>query len=98
VTLSSKLLSYVLAVVLGLVLIAKALTMWTDFLWFGVMGQAEVFTTILSTRLVLGVLVGVVFFAWLWLNLRHARKPLPDNVTLIGKRLLPDEERAQVEQ
>jgi len=98
VTVSSKLTTYVFGVILALILIAKALTMWTDFLWFGAMGQAEVFTTILSTRMVLGIVVGVLFFAWLWANLRFARKPLPDNITLIGKRLLPDEERAQVEQ
>ena len=97
-TLSSRIFSYIFGAILALILIAKALSLWTDYLWFGTLGQASVFSTILWTRVMLGVVVGVVFFCWLWLNLRHARKPLPSDITLIGKRLLPDEERAQVEE
>lgn len=96
-TLSSKLTYYVFGAILVLILVAKALAMWTDYLWFGAMGQAPVFLTILLNRLGLGLLFGIIFFLWLWLNLRLARRPLPDNVALIGKRLLPDEERAQIE-
>ncbi len=97
-TVSSRFFWYVFGAILVLILIAKGLTLWTDYLWFGVMGQAAVFTTVLWTRIKLGVVVGVVFFVWFWLNLRHARKPLPSDVTLIGKRLLPEEERRQIEQ
>lgn len=97
-TLSSKPIAYLFGGILVLILIAKALTVWTDYLWFGAMGQAPVFTTILGTRLMLGLVVGVLFFGWVYANMRHARRPLPQDVTLIGKRLLPDEERQQVEQ
>ncbi|MDI9585968.1 MAG: UPF0182 family protein [Acidobacteriota bacterium] len=97
-TLSSRIFSWVFGAIFLLILIAKALTLWTDYLWFGVMGQPAVFSTVLWTRVVLVVVVGVLFFGWVWINLRIARKPLPADVTLIGKRLMPDEERAQVEE
>lgn len=96
-TTSSKAAYYVFGAILLLIMVAKALSMWTDYLWFGAMGQAPVFVTILLNRVLLGIIVGVGFFLWMWLNLRLARRPLPDNVALIGKRLLPDEERAQIE-
>lgn len=95
--LSSKIFSWVFGVILALILIAKGLTLWTDYLWFGVMDQSSVFSTILWTRVKLGVVVGALLFGWLYLNLRIARKPLPADITLIGKRLMPEEERAQIE-
>jgi len=98
VTLSSKIFAWIFGVIVALILIAKALSLWTDYLWFGVLGQSAVFTTMLGTRVVLGLVVGVVFFLWMWANLRLARKPLPSDITLIGKRLMPDEERAQIEE
>lgn len=97
-TLSSRIITYLFGAIFVLILIAKGLALWTDYLWFGAMGQSAVFTTILFTRVKLGVVVGLLFFLWLWLNLRHARKPLPTDIALIGKRLLPDEEREQIEE
>lgn len=96
-TASSRIVSWVFGIVLAGVLVLKALAIWTDYLWFQSLEQAPVFTTMLGTRVVLGLVVGALFFAWLYANLRYARKPLPDDIALIGKRLLPDEERAQVE-
>lgn len=97
-TLSSRIITYLFGAIFLVILIAKGLTLWTDYLWFGAMGQAAVFTTIFWTRVKLGVVVGGLFFVWLWLNLRYARKPLPTDIALIGKRLLPEEERAQIEE
>lgn len=97
-TLSSRIFAYIFGFIFLLILIAKGLTIWTDYLWFDVMGQATVFSTVLWTRVKLGLVVGVLFFVWIWPNLRFARKPLPSDVTLIGKRLLPDEERKQIEE
>lgn len=97
-TLPSKVFYYIFGVILALILVAKALTLWTDYLWFSALSQGAIFATILSTRIVLGLIIGVLFFLWLWINLRIARKPLPPDVALLGKRLLPDEERAQIEQ
>ncbi len=95
---SNRWLWYLFGIVVLAVLIMKGLTLYTDYLWFDSLGQAAVFTTILSTRVVLGVVIGGLFFAFLYANLRFARRPLPDDVTFIGKRLLPEEEREQVEQ
>lgn len=97
-TLSSKVFTWVFGIIFVFIMIAKGLTIWTDYLWFGVMGQAPVFAKIFWTRVVLGLICGAAFFLWVWLNLRIARRPLPSDITLIGKRLMPDEERAQVEQ
>lgn len=97
VTRSSKLLVYGMGLVFALILLQKAFIMYTDYLWYQSLGQASVFTTILGSRCLLGILVGGAFFAWLYFNLRLARRPLPGDLTLIGKRLLPTEEREQIE-
>lgn len=97
-TRSSKLLVYGMGVIFALILVQKAFIMYTDLLWFDALGQRQVFTLILGTRVGLGVLLGGLFFAFLYGNLRLARRPLPADLTLIGKRLLPEEERQQIEQ
>lgn len=96
-TRSSKLLVYGMGLVFALILLQKAFIMYTDYLWYQSLGQAAVFSTILSSRFLLGIIIGAAFFAWLYFNLRMARRPLPGDLTLIGKRLLPNEERAQIE-
>lgn len=97
-TRSSKLLVYGMGLIFALILVQKAFIMYTDYLWYQSLGQAAVFTTILGSRVLLGVGVGVIFLVWLVFNLRLARRPLPGDLTLIGKRLLPNEEREQIEQ
>lgn len=92
-TRSSKLLVYGMGAVFALILVQKAFIMYTDFLWYQALDQTPVFVTILRTRVWLSVLMGVLFFVFLYFNLRLARRPLPEDVTLIGKRLLPEEER-----
>ncbi len=89
---------YLFGIVFGLILIVKALTLYTDYLWFASFEQAAVWGTIFWTKVVLGLVVGALFFAFLYANLRFARRPLPGDVTFIGRRLLPDEEREQIEQ
>ena len=96
-TRSSKLLVYLFAAIFAFIIVLKLLSMYADYLWMVSLGQGSVFTTILGARIILGLVVGIIFFAWLWANLRYARRPLPENVILIGRRLLPEEERAQVE-
>lgn len=97
-TRSSKLLVYGMGAIFAFILMQKAFIVYTDYLWYQSLGQAAVFTTILRTQVLLGVVVVGLFLVWLWLNLRYARRPLPSDLTLIGKRLLPDEERQQIEQ
>jgi len=98
VTQPSKRLWYFIGVVIGVILIQKLFIFYTDYLWFAALDQGAVFMTILKSRILLAVLFGVVFFVWLYGNARLARRPLPKDITLIGRRLLPDEERQQIEQ
>lgn len=95
---SNKLLAWGMGIAFALIFVQKAFIMYTDLLWYQSLGQAAVFTTILGTRAALFLIVGAVFFVWIYGNLRYARKPLPANLKLIGRRLLPEEERQQVEQ
>ncbi len=94
----SKRVWYGIAVIIGLIVIQKLFILYTDYLWFGALEQGPVFMTILKSRILLAVLFGAVFFVWLYGNARLARRPLPKDVTLIGRRLLPDEERQQIEE
>ncbi len=89
---------YVFGILFVGVLVLKSLALYTDYLWFGSVAQGAVFTTILWTKVKLGAVVAVVFFAWLFANIRVARLPLPGDITFIGRRLLPDEEREQIEE
>jgi len=47
-------------------------TLYTDWLWFGETGYAQIFTTSLGTRLLLGLVTFLIAFAWLLVNLRVA--------------------------
>ncbi len=95
---SSKWSKYFLGILIGLILIAWLCRVYTDYEWMKSVAQAAVFVKILSTRVMLAVVVGVICFIWFYLNMRYARKPLPADVTFVGRRLLPDEEREQIEQ
>jgi len=95
---SSKWSKYFFGILIGLILIAWLSRVYTDYQWMASVEQAAVFVKILSTRAVLAAVVGVIWFVWLYLNMRYARKPLPADVTFVGRRLLPDEEREQIEQ
>jgi uncharacterized protein len=94
---SNKWLFWGMGLVFAFILIQKVFIVYTDFLWYQALGQPAVFTTILRSRVFLGAVVGGLFFLWFYANLRLARKPLPEDLTLIGKRLLPTEEREQIE-
>ncbi len=95
---SNRWLTYLFVAVVGLILLMKGLTVYTDYLWFASLDQVAVWGTMFWTKIVLGLILGVVFFAFLYANLRFARRPLPDDVTFIGRRLLPEEEREQIEE
>jgi len=95
---SNRWIWYLFGVVFAFILIAKGLTLYTDYLWFDSFGQAAVWGTMFWTKIVLGAILAALFFAFLYANLRFARRPLPGDVTFIGRRLLPEEEREQIEQ
>lgn len=51
--------------------------LWTDWLWFKDLGFATIFSTILWTRVKIGILFGVLFFAIIYSNLWYARRIAP---------------------
>jgi uncharacterized membrane protein (UPF0182 family) len=54
----------------------SALTLYTDWLWFGETGYRQIFATSLGTRLMLGGVTFLATFGWLLLNLRVALSSL----------------------
>lgn len=62
-----------LVVILGLALVP----LYTDWLWFKDLGYGTVFTTILTTRIQIGLLFGFLFFAIIYGNLWYARRIAP---------------------
>jgi hypothetical protein len=79
------------------ILVLKGLSLYADYCWFQSLGRSDVFFTMRWTRVGLGVPVGLLIFFWLWLNAKIARRRMPEGVVLVGRRLLTDEERGQVE-
>jgi uncharacterized membrane protein (UPF0182 family) len=72
---------------LGLGIVAVLLLIWpsaagfyTDWLWFHNLGFGVVFSTVLVTKLSLGLAIGLIAAALAWLNLRLALRlsPVPD--------------------
>ncbi len=84
--------------IFAIIFALKLLEVYTNYLWMDSLGQKAVFGTMFWTKVVLGLVVGVLLFVVLWVNVRIARRPLPTDITFIGRRLLPDEEREQIEQ
>jgi len=82
----------------AVIFVFKTLEVYTNYLWMDSLGQRAVFSTMLWTKVGLALVVGVLFAVWLWINVRISRRPLPTDITFIGRRLLPDEEREQIEQ
>ena len=48
---------------------------YTDWLWFKAIGYSPVFIKILSTKVLIGLAVGVAFFIFAYINARIANKP-----------------------
>jgi len=67
-----------LAVVAVIVVLGPTLALlFTDYLWFESLDLTSVFTTLLSTKVILWLIGGIVFFLILAINLRVAGKSLP---------------------
>jgi hypothetical protein len=63
----------ILLVVLALLILWPGFTgLYTDWLWFSEVGYQNVFSTLLLTKLTLGVLAGLVTALVIWLNFRLA--------------------------
>ena len=52
-------------------------TFWTDYLWFDSVQLSSVFTTVLSSKIALGVIFTLAFFVLLWINLAIADRIAP---------------------
>src|SRR5216117_1070439 len=69
----------VLVVLFGLFLFLPTLVqLAAEWPWFGALGYARVFTTRLVVQALLGLGVGVVAWAFLYVNLRVAQRGKPD--------------------
>lgn len=70
---------YIIGLIVLLILIFGGVlsTFYTDWLWFGEVGYRSVFWTKLLSRLKLGALAGILFFAILYLNIWLARRFAP---------------------
>jgi uncharacterized membrane protein (UPF0182 family) len=62
-----------LAVLFGGALVA----LWSDWLWFADLGYGAIFSTIVLTRVEIGLLFGFLFFAIIYGNLWYARRIAP---------------------
>ncbi len=72
-------------VVAALLLVGpRLISTYTDWLWFGEVGFRGVFTTVLVTRLLLFLVVGVVVGGIVWLALLLAYRSRPVFVPVSG--------------
>ncbi len=55
-------------------LLGEAIYLYTDYLWFGEIGYAGVFTKTLWIKVLLGVISGVLFFALFYVNIKLAAR------------------------
>ena len=70
----------------------KLVGVYTDWLWFGEVGFTKVFTTIIGTKLFLGLSAGLFAALFMYANLRLAAKFMTDkpiNVGLLEKASIP---------
>ena len=68
----------ILGVIALLIIFGGALvSLYTDWLWFKDLGYSKVFSTNLLTRVQMGLLFGVLFFAFIYSNLWYARRIAP---------------------
>lgn len=74
--------SYVILAVIGIILTVSfwLADVYTDWLWYETLQYQSVFVTILATELGLQLVVGLIFFLFLYFNLLTTRKPLLEAV------------------
>src|SRR3990167_3622822 len=63
-----------LAVLLVFLFLGRAISLYTDWLWFHEVGFSRVFTTILTFELTLGIVFGGLFTLLLYLNVKRASR------------------------
>jgi uncharacterized membrane protein (UPF0182 family) len=93
-----RLLVLLVVILAALVVAFTALSgFFVDVLWFREMGYSQVFWSILKTKIVLGVLFGLAFFAALYLNLWIVRRITPPFRPLTPEQEIVERYRMQFE-
>jgi uncharacterized membrane protein (UPF0182 family) len=93
-----RLLVVVVAVIAGLIVAFTALSgFFIDVLWFREVGYAQVFWTVLRTKIVLGLLFGILFFLLLYANLWIVRRITPRYRPLTPEQEIVERYRMQFE-
>jgi uncharacterized membrane protein (UPF0182 family) len=93
-----RLLVLLVVILAALVVAFTALSgFFVDVLWFREMGYSQVFWSILKTKVVLGVLFGLAFFAALYLNLWIVRRITPPFRPLTPEQEIIERYRMQFE-
>jgi hypothetical protein len=77
---SRSLVGPLLVVFIALNFAGQILPLYTDYLWFQEVKFVQVFTTILWTKLILGLAVGALFALFVYANVRQAARPTPGDV------------------
>src|SRR3989304_6056142 len=74
--LTKKLISYILysIVLLAVFIVPNFLGLLTDWYWFQEIGFSNIFTTILITKIILGLSVGILSFVIIYINLSLAKR------------------------
>jgi uncharacterized membrane protein (UPF0182 family) len=67
-----------LAVLLAFLFLGRTISLYTDWLWFHEVGFPQVFTTVLTFELILGVFFGGLFALLLYYNVKLASRPSGD--------------------
>lgn len=68
----------ILAIAALLIIFGGAIVaLYTDWLWFSDLGYGRIFSTILMTRIGVGLVLGFLFFAIIYSNLWYARRIAP---------------------
>jgi uncharacterized membrane protein (UPF0182 family) len=76
-------------VLIVLSLSGQGVTLYTDLLWFQEVGFPQVFTSILYTKVLLGLLAGAVVFLLLYLNLRLTARGQSRDVLVMVEEEIP---------
>jgi len=83
------LLIIILAIAVFVVIVTgPAVRLYTDLLWFRSLGYGTIFSTILMTKVGIGLLLGFIFFVLIYGNLWYARRLTPPSPMGIDNELL----------
>ena len=69
-----KLLKILLPLIVIFLIVFPVLGIYGDWVWFSALNYANVFRTILSTQIILGLITGIVFFLVIYANLKITQR------------------------